>query len=268
MGLREFFDRKPVFTRHELAAYLDKSHSRRPGTRSQVLAYHLRNGNLVRVRNGLYAAVPPGGSPGTFPVDPYLLAGKMADDAVLAFHTALEVQGKAHSVFERFFYLTGGSPRPVHFRSYRFHSVRFPKPLRDKGEEVFGVKTMDRSGVDIRVTSLERALVDLLDRPDLGGGWEEIWRSLESVEYFDLQEVIDYALLLENATTAAKVGFFLSQHRERLMVGDADLERLREHRPRQPHYMDKGGRGTGTLVREWNLVVPTRLLDHSLEEVG
>lgn len=64
------------------------------------------------------------------------------------------------------------------------------------------------SGVDLRVTSLERTLVDVLDRPDLSGSWEEIWRSLESIEFFDLDQVITYALLLGNATTAAKVGFF------------------------------------------------------------
>ena len=69
-----------------------------------------------------------------------------------------------------------------------------------------------------RLTSLDRTLVDVLHRPDLAGGWEEVWRSLESVEYFDLDSVLEYALLLENATTAAKVGFFLEQHREPLMV--------------------------------------------------
>lgn len=72
---------------------------------------------------------------------------------------------------------------------------------------------MDRAGLSVRVTSLERTLVDVLVRPDLGGGWEEIWRSLEMVEFFDLDVVIDYTLLFENATTAAKVGFFLELRR-------------------------------------------------------
>ncbi len=45
--------------------------------------------------------------------------------------------------------------------------------------------------------------MDVLDRPDLGGGWEEIWRSLEMVEFFDLDVVIKYTLLLENAPTSS-----------------------------------------------------------------
>ena len=52
-------------------------------------------------------------------------------------------------------------------------------------------------------TSLERTLVDVLDRPDLTGSWEEIWRSLESIEFFDIEQIVEYVLLLENATLAS-----------------------------------------------------------------
>ena len=38
------------------------------------------------------------------------------------------------------------------------------------------------------------------------------------VEYYHLDKVVEYVELLDNATTAAKVGFFLDQHREQLMV--------------------------------------------------
>jgi hypothetical protein len=86
------------------------------------------------------------------------------------------------------------------------------------------------------------SFVDVLDRPDLTGSWEEIWRSLESVEFFDLDQDVEYVLLLENATTTAKVGFFLEQHKETLMVDDAHLNPLRSLRPRQPHYFVRGKR--------------------------
>ncbi len=126
---------------------------------------------------------------------------------------------------------------------------------------------MDRSGMEVRVTSLERTLVDLLNRPDLSGGWEEIWRSLESVEFFDLDKVVEYALLLGNATTAAKIGFFLEQHREPLMVEEKHLESLHGLRPRQPHYLDRDKRKSGRLVSGWNLVVPREVFERTWAEV-
>ena len=80
----------------------------------------------------------------------------------------------------------------------------------------------------LRVTSFERTLVDVFRRPNLAGSWEEIWRSLESIEFFDLDVVVAYAGILGNATTAARVGFYLEQHRDEFMVQESHFEALRD----------------------------------------
>ena len=267
MRLNKFFSRHPVFTVGELADFLAEWGSKNQWTRKALLAHHLKQGHIMRARRGLYLVVPPGVAPEYCPVDPYLLAAKMTEDAVLAYHTALEFHGKAYSVHERFLYLTCRPLRPVKFRSYHFHSVLFPKALRDKSKQAFGVTVRERVGVSVSVTSLERTLVDLLDRPNLGGGWEEIWRSLEAVEFFDIDQVVEYALLLGNATTMSKVGFFLEQHCEALMVDDVHLQPLREHRPRSPHYLVRKRGRPGHLVAGWNLIVPAEILERSWAEV-
>ena len=265
MNLSQLAFHQPVFTLDELHRWLDQGHSANKRSREALLSYHLRQGRLLCVRRGLYAVVAPGFSPLTTPVDPYLVAAKMAEDAVLAYHTALEVHGKAHSIFERFFFQSNKLLRPTTFRHDRFECILFPKPLRDAHQQHFGTKTLERSGVEIRVASLERTLVDLLARPDLGGGWEEIWRSLESVEYFDLDLVVAYTKLLNNRTTAAKVGYYLQQHAEMLMVEDRHLNPLRQLRPKQPHYLERGR--AGRLICDWNIIVPESLIKKSWEEV-
>lgn len=265
MNLPELAFQQPVFTLDELRRWLDRGHSPNKRSREALVSYHLRSGRLLRVRRGLYAVVPPGSDPQTAPVDPYLVAAKLAPDTVLAYHTALEVHGKAHSVFERFFCQSNKLQRPTNFRSYRFECVLFPKPLREAHQQHFATTTLERSGVEVRVASLERTLVDLLDRPELGGGWEEIWRSLEGVEYFDLDLVVACVELLGNRTTAAKAGYYLQQHAEALMIEDRQLDPLRELRPQQPHYLQRGK--SGTLVRDWNLVVPPSLAQRSWEDV-
>ncbi|MBN2133598.1 MAG: type IV toxin-antitoxin system AbiEi family antitoxin domain-containing protein [Sedimentisphaerales bacterium] len=266
MKLQELYAKRPVLTLDELLRDIDEGYSPKKRSRESLVAYHQREGRLLRIRRGLYAVVPPGSSPEDSPVDPYLVAAKSADDAVLAYHTALEVHGKAHSVFERFFFQSNKSLRPTTFRTYRFECVLFPKALRDKGKQEFATTRVDRSGLEIRVASLERTLVDLLDRPDLGGGWEEVWRSLESVEYFDLDLVINYVELLAKKTTAAKVGYYLQQHAEQLMVEDRHLDPLRQLRPKQPHYLQRGQ--SDKLVNDWNLVVPRSLAERSWEEIA
>lgn len=266
MTLMDFFATHPVFTLDDLWSCHGLVASSNRRSREAILAYHMRQGHLVRVRKGLYATVPAGAEAGACAVDPYLVAARLAGDAVLAYHTALEVYGKAYSVFERYTFQSGKSLRPVKFRNLRFDCTMFPKALRDAKEEHFATVILDRSGLDLRVATPERTLVDVLDRPDLGGGWEEIWRSLETIEYFDLDLVIDYVCRLRNGTTAAKVGYYLQQHAQSLMVEDKHLDRLRVLLPKQPHYLERGGRGR--FLSEWNLVIPAALAERRWEEVS
>jgi predicted transcriptional regulator of viral defense system len=215
----------------------------------------------------LYAVIPPGADPDSYPIDPFLIAAKLTRDAVLSHHTALEFHGKAYSVHTHFTYSASRPSRPLTFHSHVFRGTKFPHVLLRAGNAHIAVLTAERSGQSLRVATLERTLVDVLDRPDLSGSWEEIWRSLESVEFFDLDKVVEYALLLGNATTGAKVGFFLDQHRETLMVDDRHLNLLHDMRPRQPHYLNRSKRKSGRFVSEWNLVVPREVLEHSWGEV-
>lgn len=265
--LNEFFSRHSVFTLEELNQFLEAKGSVNPSTRSSLLTYYKNQGRLIQVRRGLFAVVPPGSTPGAFPVDPYLLAGKMTNDAVLAYHTALEFYGKAYSTYERFYYVSEKKSLTVTFRTLEFRCVLVPKALLAKSKKDFAVNQAERAGLPIKVTSLERTLVDMLDRPNLGGNWEEIWRSLETVEFFNLDKVVEYALLLGNATTIAKVGFFLDQHRETLMVEEVHLQTLRNSKPRKAHYMTRLGKTPGRFVADWNLIVPREILERSWAEM-
>ena len=180
-----FFAQHPVFTRAEFAAYCETSGPCKERTPDSSLAYHTKEGNLLRVRQRLYVVVPTGVDPASVPLDAYLLASKMADDAALAYHTTLELHGVAYSTTQRFLYVTRHKDvKTLTFRSMTFRPVLVPKSLREGNQDDFGVTTVDRSGLDVRATTLERTLVDILDRLDLGGGWEEVWRSLESVSFF------------------------------------------------------------------------------------
>lgn len=267
MKYDSFFRKHPVFTGEELARHLS-SHGEVAGrTQEALLAYHRKAGRVVRVRRRLYAVIPPGADPDTYPIDPFLVAAKLTTDTVLSHRTALEFHGRTHSVQERFIYSAECPLAPFVFRSHHFQGTRFSGALRLAHKESFGVSIAERAGMNVRVTNLERTLVEVLHRPDLSGSWEEIWRSLESVEFFDLDMVVAYALLLGNATTVAKVGFFLEQHREPLMVQEHHLKALRDLKPKQAHYLDRSKRESGRLVPEWSLVVPREVIERAWDEV-
>ena len=265
-GLNDFFSRNAVFTVEELDHFLSGQKSLNLNTRKSLLAYYLKKGRIINIHRGLYATIPYGSDPSSFPVDPYLLTAKMAKDAVLAYNTALQFHGKAYSVNNRLIYISSKTPLNLQFRQYEIKGTLTPSSLSAKGKEMFGVSVFNRSGVELKVTNLERTFVDVLDRPYLSGSWEEIWRSLESIEFFDLDQVITYVLLLENNTTAAKVGFFLEEHKDSLMVEVKYLDKLKKLRPRKPHYLLRNRRKDCRLVKNWNLMAPLEILNKSWEE--
>jgi predicted transcriptional regulator of viral defense system len=263
--LNEFFATHPVFTVEDLDQALGRTRVR---TRRNLLSYHRQQGRILPIRRGLYASVPAGSSPEAYAADPYLVASRLTPDAVIGYHSALEIHGVAYSAHTRVTYLTrtrtaGGA---FAWRGMEFQQVQQPRALLRSGHELFGTQEVDRAGLPVRVTTLERTLVDVLARPDLAGGWEELWRSLESIEYLQLDEVIEYALLLDNATTAAKVGYFLERRGATLGVTEDDLRRLEGHAPKSPHYLERGDRTGGKLIARWNLVVPEDVLGRAWEE--
>ena len=261
-----FFRNHPVFTGDEFSGHLACGGREGGRTKESVLAYHTRTGRLLRIRRGLYAVIPPGADKDSYPIDPYLVASRLTRDSVLSHHTALELHGRAYTPWRQVSYQARRPLGRLTFRSHVFQGTRFPEALVHSGNELFGVLSMERANVSLRVASLERTLVDVLSRPRYSGGWEEVWRSLESVEFFDLDRVVEYALLLKNATMAATVGFFLEQRRDELMVEERHLSELRRNRPKRPHYLERAKPG-GRLVSEWNLVAPAEVIERSWAEV-
>jgi predicted transcriptional regulator of viral defense system len=198
-------------------------------------------------------------------VDFLLVTSRLAPDAVLAYHTALEAHGYAQSLFERLFFLTTTKAKAVRFRDRQFVPVLPLAGLRRKQKAFTMCGEVERRGLSCRVTSVERTLIDVLDRPDLAGGLEEVWRSLTGVPMLDLDRVVEYVRLCGQATLAAKVGVFLAQHREALGVPEPILSRLQRLRPRQPRYWDR--RLGGKLAAGWNLIVPVPILERDWEAI-
>ncbi len=267
MKTLEFFATHPVFTHEDFVRNHQESGDRSPRTSDSLLRRHVAQGRIVRVRRGLYATVLPGANPDSVQVDPYLLATKAADDATVSHHAALQFHGRAYSVWSQVTFFTRRNPRPFHFGETEFVPVKPASSVAALPDMGGGVEFVAHAGGRVRVTTLERTMVDVLDTPALVGGWEEIWRSLEMVEFFDLDAVISYTLSLGTALTTARVGFFLEEHRDALFVEDRHLEVLEAHSPRQARYLDHS-RESGRLVKRWQLIVPERVLRRAWGEVA
>lgn len=250
-----FYERHPVFRVEDFVRFHAHEGGRSPATSATILRNAVAAGRLLHLRRGLYAVVPRGIAPADAPVDRFLLAAAHTPDAVIGFHAALELHGRAYSTWNRVHVWTEHRSKPWSWRGTQVVPVLVPSDVRDTPAATAGVVVRAHAGGTVRVTTLERTLVDLLDQPDKGGSWEEIERSLAMIEFVDLDAVVTHTLRVGRALTAARVGWFLSGKRKAWHVDDACLDALRAHKPTTPTYLD-ARRTPGRVDTAWNLVVP------------
>jgi predicted transcriptional regulator of viral defense system len=253
MKPEQFLNTHRVFTRVELQAALQ---GRASATVDSLLSRWRRQGRIARVKQGVFARLDGQNGTGLLP-DFLTLASRMAPDAAAAYHSALEVHGYAQSIFERFTFVTWTKTRATTYLGRRFVPVRPRKQLKAAGGGEPWIERAERAGTELRVTSLERTVADVLDRPALAGGINEVWRSLSAVPALDPDLLLEYVELLGSRTLAARLGFFLDYRRDELFVPSELLERLHELIPRSPVYLDRGR--PGRLVSHWSLFVPEEL---------
>lgn len=268
MKVRQFFETHPVFRYEEFEAFMANQGNSRPKNCGPLLNYHQKVGNVVNIRKYLYAVKSIFSN--DLWIDPFLIASKLADTSIIAYHAALELHGIAYSTFNEITYLTNRQKAAFEYEGQLFRPITQPKALIESGMTEFDVDKIKRGGMEINVTSLERTIVDVLDRPDLGGGWEEIWRSFEHVTQLDINKMIFYTLFLKNSTTLAKVGYFLESRPSHLAVNQKYIEKLLPHIPKQPHYMNRNRQPgeEGKYIEKWQLIVPLEIINRTWEEPG
>jgi predicted transcriptional regulator of viral defense system len=120
------------------------------------------------------------------------------------------------------------------------------------------VVTQERDGLEVSHTGRARTFVDCLDRLDLAGGVEELFRSVEAWPTVDPQEVLHYLKALNKVSVYAKVGYVLEYFSKPWGLTPSDLAPLRRHLPRAAVYLESRQK-PGRFVSDWNLMVPADL---------
>ena len=200
-------------------------------------------------------------------IDRFVAASKLRADGVLGFHSGLELHGIAYSELNEVQLISLGRTELVDmpFGACRF--VTPPKALVEAGKADYLTMTIDRQGVAVRVTAVERTLVDVLHRPELAGGVEEVLKSLDPVCYLDPAKVADYVELLGNRSIASVSGWWLEKRRVALGVTEEVLARLRARLPRSKHYALGAEPGRAVLAEPWRVLLPPQAVDAAFEGV-
>jgi predicted transcriptional regulator of viral defense system len=253
-----FFSATPVFTRADYARAVGRAPADK--TVTAMLSQHVKAGNIKRIARGLYASVPKHADAATWWVDRFLLASRLRPEAVIGYHSALELHGYAYTAEFDVQAIAPGEPGL--FKTKEF-SCRFVRPTTPLGPE--SIITVDRLGQAVAVTTLERTVADLFDRPDLAGGAEELVNSLDLVGRLDAERLAAHLAANGNATAAGAAGWWLESRREHLRVPDSALETIHKLAPRQNRYALGATVGQGQAAPGWGVILPRAFVDQRFE---
>jgi predicted transcriptional regulator of viral defense system len=257
MKTLEFFATHPVFSLDEASTAFGL-----PGGRSgtvERLKYHVETGRLKPMIRGVYAVIPPGGKAEEFRPDPFLVAAAFRPEGVFSHHSALELQGVAHSVWNECTLYAEGRRRPLLVNGNNVRFLEHPAPMRTDSGGHWGTRKIERQGKLLLTTGPERTLVEGFRRPRLAGGLEELVTSASGFAVLDLTLLDEILQRYSIANLWAATGWFLERFRKTFHVPDEFLNHMEQHRPRSPHYLERNRRG-GVLAARWNLILPKDLM--------
>ena len=224
-----------------------------------------KQGKIRKLRNRLYAVLPKYAKKHFMP-PALLMAAKMAPDAVLGYGAALDFYGMSRNLLFHVPFLTRHRLSKTQSDSITFYPCLPPKTLWAHGHDAFGVEEHLLWDTKIKVVCKERLLVDLLDRPDLSGGWESIANDFQYEKSLNFRKLVEYLHLLKHPATSARVGFFLKRFQETMDVPEEVLLEIEGLKPKSPEYFYRTNR-QGKFEKRWNLYVPEELFQ-PLDEVN
>lgn len=139
---------------------------------ARFVAHQLvKKGWLERLRPGLYQLVPAErGREGVSDTNPLAAGAALVSPCFFSFGTACTRHGLTEQVFSDVYVVTLVRRKPRIVRGRRFVFVPVPE------DRFFGFAEQNVLGETVQMATIERALVDALDRPRYAGGIGEVSR--------------------------------------------------------------------------------------------
>jgi predicted transcriptional regulator of viral defense system len=213
-------------------------------TARSVLYSYQKSGLITKVRRNLYVAM----SLETKQSIPnrYAIASHIADDAYVTHHSAFEVHGVANQVYNEVY--TASVKR---FDPFEFDGVNYRRVIPGiKG----GVIT---AGKNIRITDIERTILDSIRDFEKIGGLEETLKCIALIPRLDADKLLEYLFAYGNGFLYQRTGYLLSQSTGLFSLPESFYTTCQNHIPSAKRYLYGGLQAEPyKLDRDWLLFVP------------
>lgn len=204
---------------------------------------------IAKVHDDLYVAIDK--STGLPAEDNrFVIATRLSADSYLTHHSAFEYYGCYNQVYGWVYTSGGKAYSPFVYDNLEYHYI--PTDI------ACGIaEHPDR----VRVTDIERTVLDAVNDFDEIDGLEEVLKCIELVSHLDEQKMIKYLELYGSAFLYQKTGYILEHYKEMLKLSNSFIDECQKHIAEKTEYFSCTDvkHLCNTHSKKWNMIVPENL---------
>lgn len=214
---------------------------------SNWIALKLKSKTYKKIRNNLYALIDP--STSDVYSTKFEIASKISDSSFICYHSALEYYGIANQTFGNV--LVGSLTK---FNNFLFNDNEYIC------KQVKNIKFVNNIvNEEIRVSSLEKTIIDCIDNINLAGGIEEILNALEQIKYVNENKLLEILKDINKMYLYQKTGFLFELYNNQLDLSNEFFIECKSHKSKKINYFMRYEFKDTELNEKWNLIVPKNL---------
>lgn len=239
------YEKKTIVTAKDLEDLFNLS----PEDRWQVVFRLKKKNRLTPIKPGVYVFSPLEAGPAGRGINPFLIPPIFfpKGNYYIGYSSMFNYYGFTEQLFQTLYVLNTSIRKEKNICGI---PCKFLKILEDR---MYGLETVKIEGQDIRVSSKERTMIDLLyfNKP-VGGiqAAEDIFSELVSKKKCDIEKLIEYAVRFPNVTVRKRTGVLL----ENAGIPDALLKPLAKS-VEDTALSSLGKTRKGTLNKKWRAIV-------------
>ena len=221
----------------------------------EILRRYKKQGLISQVRRDLYVVTDLASKVSL--ATKFEVSGHITPSSYLSYHAALEYHGLANQIFYELYI----SSKEV-FNGFYYEGISY---TFCKSKSNIGVVNPVTDPL-VRVTDLERTILDCIDHIDFSGGLEELVQCFAIITYVNEDKLSNYLSHFNKQVLFQKVGFILSYFQKEMRLSDVFFERCKSKIGKSTRYLTEK-QESDTYFKEWKLCAPQNILSF-LEQGG
>ena len=205
---------------------------------------------ILTLKSGLYAIVPLDiGVKGSesYIVHDFVIASYLVKPYYIGFWSALNYHGLSDQIPRTVFVSTTKAKKPLNILNTEFNFIQLHK------NKFIGIEEIEMEEYKIKISNINKTVVDCLDHSEHCGGIDEISRSIFfNHEELNFKKIRNYGIKMKNITIFKRLGYIL----EKIELLDKYEEILRGIKLTKGYPMlDKIAHKKGKYNEKWKLII-------------